>query len=298
MPVLYTLDADGKVLRRDHGLGYYVGDFGYAELETLFNVPPGASRVEIRFELSSAITSGRAWLDEMTCEVVDDLGPRHKDIPLAQVKRDAGGTPRLFLDQRATAPCIFFAAPHHPVVFEEIGLAAQAGVNLVELELLLPWGGMSTGMMEQALKANPKAQFILRIPVYPPFYWEQLYPGQACLHEDGRPDSELPLPSLASDAFITDIKHQLELAIRFIQNSPYKDRVIGYHPTFNIGGEWFHTSMHNHYSDFSEVNRQRFSSWLTRKYGKRIAALNTAWKSEHSDFSQVRIPPPEEWERG
>ena len=288
MPVLYSMDAQGKELKRDHGLGYFIGTRDYIPIEVLYNVPIGAARLEIHFELSSALESGQIYLDDFSCELVKDLGPLHSDIPKAEVKRDAQGTPRLYVNGKATAPTIYFGASHHPVVFNEMKLAAANGVNLIEVEPQLPWAGLSTGMIAQTVEANPNAVIIPRIPIYPPFDWEKNHaPGQLIADETGKPLKQYPWPSPASDVYFDEVKKQIEMAIRYYHNSPYKDRIIGYHLTYLCTGEWFFPDTSIHFFDFSEVNRLKFIEWLKVHYSNDIIALNQSWHKTYKTFAEV-----------
>ena len=298
MPVLYTFDAQGKELKRDHGLGYFIGTHNYMPIDVVMNVPVGAARLEIRFELDSALESGQVYLDDFTCEVIKNPGPLHKDITKAEVKRDANGIPRLFINDKATAPTIYFGASHHPVVFNEMKLAGEVGVNLIEVEPLLPWSGLSSGMFAQAVESNPNALFIPRIGIYPPFYWKKVNGADKIyVDENGKVVDVYDHASLASDDFIADVKKQLETTIRYYHNSPYKDRVIGYHLVYLSGGEWFYPEVGGHFFDYSKVNRLRFIKWLKERYSN-INDLNKAWHKNFKNFDEIQIPPPEELNRG
>ena len=280
------------------GNGDFSGTTDYLQIDMLMELPASATQVDVQLRLGSKIVSGSATIDDLSIETIADPGPVATDIPLCELTKDRGGTPRLRINGQVTPPLFFFGNTGNPVIYEEIAKAATADVNLVQMGMGLPWDGTSTGMMANALQANPKAMFLPRIYVGPPQAWLNAHPELQILNEKGQPSGNFRGPSLASDLFINDVKQQLENMIRFLHNSPYKDRIIGYMVGYLSAGEWFYPDIATEYVDYSEVNRQRFSQWCAARYQNNVAALNTAWNNSLTSFSQIQVPPATEWEKG
>ena len=198
-------------------------------------------------------------------------------------------------------PLIFFGNSSNAIVFDEIAKAATANVDIIQTCVNLPWAASGPGMMEMALKANPKALFIPRLFLHPPQSWMTTHPDQMVRNETGSLMPANNWPSLGSDLFFNEVKNQMSIFIRYMQNSPLKDRIIGYMPCYMAEGCWFYYDIYNldnHYFDYSEVNRQKFITWLQVRYANNIQTLNTAWNRSYSNFAAVQIPPVSEWEAG
>jgi len=55
----------------------------------------------------------------------------------------------------------------------------------------------------------------------------------------------------------------------------------------------FYPDIANHFYDFSEVNRLRFTQWLATRYAGNIGALNAAWNTEAvNPASMTTVPSP------
>jgi beta-galactosidase len=283
------------------GYQYVNGDFGgshpYTQVDVLSTIPEGAVRADIQFNLRSAIASGAAYFDDVSIETLDAPGELSTATPLCEVAKDRNGTPRLHINGVARVPSFFFGNSGNPVVYDEIALAAGAGVDLVQFPINLPWDGMSTGMMALALEANPEAWFLPRISLFPSQAWQEAHADQMFVDELGEQPPYAAGPSLASDLFIQECKEQIETFIRYLHNTPYRERVIGYHLAYLSGGEWFYPEIAYSFWDYSEVNRQRFIQWLQDRYAT-IEALNTAWRTAYTAFSEIALPTAADWDQG
>ena len=293
--VVAIWDDANQVIAYSYMNGNFLGTQEYTPVEVFISLPHGAKQAEIQLALRSGIVSGAVFVDDADIRQVSDPGDLSEDIPMAEIKRDAGGTPRLHIDGGPRAPNFFFGNSGHPVIYDEMRLAAGAGLDFISIPVALPWEGSGTGMIEQSLRASPNALFLLRLSLYPPAWWMKERTSLLFADENGAPHPQLPGPSLASDEFITACKDQLEKLIRFLHNSPYRSRIIGYH--FDYLSEWFYLEIANHFWDYSEVNRQRFIQWLQTRYVD-VAALNAAWDKSYASFTDVQIPSAAEWQSG
>ena len=297
-PILATLDGSGQVLTYASEAGRFVGTYDYTPVSFLLELPAGATTLWLQLSLGAGIKAGSLYVDDLSFEVIDaqpSLPP--PDLVDCSVRRDSAGVPRLMMNGVAEPPVFFFGNSGNPVIYEEIAKARAAGLRLIQVPMQMPWTGMSTGMLEQILAANPDALILPRLSLFPPDSWLAAHPMAVIRNEQGLSAQNGAWPSPASDQLASAWKHQLEILIRFLQNSPYKNRVIGYHTGYLSTGEWFYPDTNAQYTDFSEDNRARFAQWATGRYGT-LAELNTAWETSYGAFTQIQIPPATQWEQG
>ncbi len=94
--------------------------------------------------------------------------------------------------------------------------------------------------------------------------------------------------SFSSKKWLTDAGKALKKFIERLENSPYKDRILGYHISFGVSGEsilWGRAD--NRYGDYGINNTKNFLEWTKNKYGGEQELLN-AWENDLS------LPSPEE----
>ena len=293
--------SGGNVITSKNGGVSLKGTKGYTPVDITAQLASGVVTAQIQIAINSQITSGSFYIDEASIESFDSLSAR-SDLPDWKLVKDSKGTPRLTLNGATKTPVFFFgnneAPSRSPVIYDEMVKAAASNVNLIQYIMYLPWtNGLSNGVTENVIQASPDAMIFPRIYLHPPQSWITAHPDQIMRTETGGVSPDNNLPSLASDVFFNDCKEQLSLFIRYIQNSPYKDRFMGYHIAYLSGGEWFYGDANVHYYDYSEVNRQKFVQWAQAKYGT-INALNSAWNKSYANFDAIQIPSPAELEAG
>ena len=297
--VLVGWDASGNVITWNSGGVDISGTTPYTPVDIITELGANVATLQIQVKLTSPLISGALYIDDASIEPFDSIGGTRSDIIDCKLVKDSKGTPRLTINGVTKAPVFFMGNNQagNPVIYDEMVKAANAGVDLNQICMDLPWTGLSNGVIEQVIRTNPNALIFPRIFIYPPQSWITAHPDQIMKTESGTVSSASNLPSVASDLYFDEIKHQLNLFVRYIHNSPYKDKIIGYHYDYLSAGEWFYADGDVHYYDYSEVNRQKFSQWAQTKYGT-IGALNTAWNKSYGDFDDIQIPPPAELEAG
>ena len=131
-----------------------------------------------------------------------------------------------------------------------------------------------------------------RVYLAAPLWWEKLYPEEC---------SKNQLENLTGECFGSvrwreDMWGALRALVDHINDSPWRERVIGYHVCAGSTEEWTphdcgrmikRTDM----VDYSECNRRLFVNWLSGQY-KKIENLNEAWGCSYSSFDDVAIPLP------
>ena len=273
--------------------GYFSGDHSYVPVEVLANVPPGEVSANFHLVLESGITAGAAYVDDADIRQVASLGNLSTNLPDSQVRMDTNGSPRLYVNGEVRNPSFFFGNTGSPLIYEEIKLAGHAGVNLVMPGINLPWDGVGSGQFELSLHSNSNAWFLPRVYLHPPGWWLSAHPDQAIIDQNGVKEAN-GWPSLASDLWMQAVSNQLQQLVLYFHNSPYRSRIIGYHLCYLSGGEWFYPDPAWHFWDYSEVNRQRFASWLEAKYTN-VATLNAVWHTALPSFGAVQIPKTNDW---
>lgn len=222
-----------------------------------------------------------------------------------EVRQTAAG-PRLYVNDQLTAPTVLFvnlhdvADPiHTPLQLGEVEAAGRHGVNLVSLTVGLPWpregeavdwSGCADYWIDLALKANPNALLIPRIPVtYPSDAWFQANPEQRMLYDDGTRG----LPSVHSDVWRRDAARHLRALVEHLE-AKYGDRILAYHPSGQHTGEWFYDRMwEGRTASFEPPARAGFARYLREKYAT-DEALRRAWHDNAVTLATADMPSAEE----
>ena len=147
------------------------------------------------------------------------------------------------------------------------------------------------------LQANPRAWFFPRLYLHAPAWWSKLHPDEVVQFDagDGRPQPFIhaggkPAPSWASEIWRRDTVAALNKFIDHVAQSPYADRVVGYHLASGTTEEWMMWGANeDQWVDYSPANVQGFRKWLRRKYAT-DAALQTAWADAARTLDNAVIP--------
>lgn len=147
------------------------------------------------------------------------------------------------------------------------------------------------------LQANPRALFFPRLYLHAPAWWSKLHPDDVVLFDagDGRPQPFIhsggkPAPSWASETWRRDTIAALKKFIDHVAESPYADRVIGYHLASGTTEEWMMWGANeDQWVDYSPANVQGFRKWLRNKYVT-DAALQAAWADAAITLNAAAIP--------
>ncbi len=89
----------------------------------------------------------------------------------------------------------------------------------------------------QILKECPDAYIFPRVNMSLPLRWEIENPDELCDYGNANPD--IKRPCYASDKWAEDTKKYLGMFIDHIENSPYRDSVVGYQLAAGNAEEWF-----------------------------------------------------------
>jgi len=173
--------------------------------------------------------------------------------------------------------------------------AASNGIHLVSTIIPFPWSqpgakadySYTDEVFERILRVDPQALIIPRISMRPPNWWCQTHPEELAQWSDGK--SDYPIPSIASKAWLADLKPQLADFVKHCE-SKYGDHIIGYHPSSLNTGEWFYNrSWAQVEGQIEEPFRRGFGQWALEKYGS-LAALRKAWGEPHLELETLQLP--------
>ncbi len=219
------------------------------------------------------------------------LIPTPSDAPQV-VLRD--GIPTLVRNQRVYPPIGFFGncsdERRSETVFEEIRLAAEAGVHIHSLIIDLEVNpsavdhsvSFAAYLVAQVTRIDPEAQVLMRVVFVTPRGWEKEYPDAKYVGRDGH----VAEPSLCDKKYWTTAKECLESFVRQIRKLDLRDNILGVHLE---RGEWF-VPVDGGYDD-SVAAKAMFKEWIRTRYSEDEVALRASWFDGGVNFENVQIPP-------
>ena len=118
-------------------------------------------------------------------------------------------------------------------------------------------------------RANPDAYFIWDLTVYPPDDdWLRRHPEEMSADETGDIGSVGRFSwSFASRKSMDELREMVDRAIRYLEASPYANRIIGYRVNSGVTIEWLGwDAKPGHVKDFSEPNRRAYAAFAAERY--------------------------------
>lgn len=294
--VLYSPENDMQLY--SSGNGDFSGDFDAIHFSTTISLPDNPGTAQVQIVLPSGLAEGSILLDGFRLEAVSRSSLDDPVYTDARVEPDAAGVPRLSIDGQAVAPGFFFGNVGSPVIYEEIALAASAGVSLLQVPVNLPWEGTSTAILKRALQENPNAYFLPRVALYGPIHVRDRYADAQYLNENMQQSTATSAVTLASDAYYEELEEQIGILMEVLHNSDVADRIIGYHFSNMETGEWFYPQTSSSFWDYNPINVEGFRDWLRDRHADNIGSLNAAWGSAFGGFSEINLPTPAQWQAG
>jgi hypothetical protein len=217
--------------------------------------------------------------------------PIPTNAPQVVVKQ---GVPQFVREHRVYPPLIFFGNASDErraeTVFEELGMAAEAGIHLhsflVELTVdpkqVDHSAGIAGYLLSTALKVDPEAQVIFRLEFQSPRGWEDKYPD-ALYQTDG---GDIAEPSVCDEKYWKVAENCLALFVKKILLLEGADHVFGLHLE---RGEWFQSADHGF--DNSKSATRQFRNWAKRRYLNDEVTLRASWFDGSVRFDSITIPP-------
>ena len=230
-------------------------DLESVELHTPTYAFGGKFSVTLRLGDARIQRNGKRVDEEVAVVTVQ---PRSPGKTTAEVKRH-NGTPTLFINGKPHNGMAW--ATYRPTV-EVFRDFAKAGVSLYTFSGTpteagyglsnTVWTGPDTYDYSQfdqrvltLLEADPDAYFFPRLYVHAPKWWSEQHPDDIVVVDSKDGDyvpfihsGNKPAPSWASETWRQDTVAGLKRLIEHVDNSPYADRVVGYHIASGTTEEW------------------------------------------------------------
>lgn len=230
---------------------------------------------------------------------------------VAEVKTH-GGVPTLFINGQPHSGMSYMS--YHPggKHFQQFGrlgvhlysfsaTPSEAAYGLAKTCWVAPDKFDYSGFEERVkmlLDADPDAYFFPRLYLSSPRWWDEKHPDDLVTFDpgDGKPQpffhspADKRVPSWASEAWRRDTAVALRRFIQHVEQSPYADRVVGYHLASGTTEEWMMWGGNEgKWVDFSPANTARFRQWLKAKY-RTDAAIQAAWADKAVSLDSATVP--------
>lgn len=144
--------------------------------------------------------------------------------------------------------------------------------------------------VERAL-SNGNGYAMINIGIYAPNWWTEGNPNECALTSDGKTKTGSPAlkqASFSSVKFREEAGEQVRLLIEHMKKSQYYKRIFGIKLSSGRTGEWMNYG-DVYFNDVSPVALVAFKKWAKDRYNT-VSALNAAWKTAYSDFSDIVFP--------
>ena len=128
--------------------------------------------------------------------------------------------------------------------------------------------GCFDGLAAKYAAENPGAYFIWDLSVYPPADFAKRHPEEMTQDDEGdRKPVQRFSWSFASEKAMSEIREMVDRAVRYLEASPYANRIIGYRVNSGTTIEWLGWEARpGHVNDFSEPSRRAFAAFVARRY--------------------------------
>ncbi len=236
--------------------------------------------------------------------------PRHVGKSVATVE-PYKGVPTLHINGQPNAAMSYMSYNPNTKYYTQFGNAGvhiftfsatptEAGYTLSKETWTAPnkWDYSQTDERSMmVMSSDEHAYFFPRLYLRAPKWWTDSHPDELVTYDpgDGKPIPFLHsegrrVPSWASEVWRKDTAMAIQRYIRHMEQSPWADRLIGYHIASGTTEEWMMWGGNDdQWVDYSKPNREAFHRWLKAKYSS-IDALRTAWQNTNVTFDTAAIP--------
>ena len=120
---------------------------------------------------------------------------------------------------------------------------------------------------EKLRKLFPDAYFIINIPLNVPHSWFRYYPEETAKKENGEYVTYASHPnSYSSATALKQFEQNIEKTVKYLENTPYANRIIGYRISGGYTGEWLGWEGGNSITDFSNAAKQAYKRFFKTYY--------------------------------
>ena len=206
-----------------------------------------------------------------------------------------------------------------------VSLMSKAGIKIMTTNISSGWLGNDLydytevdKALDGIFEAAPDAYYMPRVKLNVPPTWCAKNPEEAAVFYPGKltneeitelfnkgefdvqgdsPNRKVGLQSFASKKWLADASEALRRFVEHIENSKYKDRIIGYHIAFGIAGEcahwraWEKEKIKDLRGDYGKAFVRGFYDWGIAKYGS-AENLAKVWNQPNISRENVVLPSP------
>lgn len=181
-----------------------------------------------------------------------------------------------------------------PVYMSDWGINTETGLKAFCQHIYVNEGEYDFTVVDKYLEMfapNGKGAYVFpRVFLQTPSFWDREHPHDLGMDFAG----DVIRNDFASQRVREDLWTALKALIDHIENSIWKDCVIGYQIAGGGTEEWPHQiKFDEQYIGYSQSHICDFKNWLTKKY-KDINKLNSAWNKTYQSFDDVSMPSPGE----
>jgi hypothetical protein len=159
---------------------------------------------------------------------------------------------------------------------------------------------------ERVHRLAPNAHIMPWIVLGTPMWWDELYPQELNVWENGTKGNLRPgrlkgsatrNPTVGSDQWLNDISEALRTYIRHQRSQPWGKKIIGY--TIGLGPDgggaymWYEPKEGLYMADYSDLVCGLFQQWLRKQYDGDVGRLRKAWNDTDVTFETARMPSAE-----
>jgi len=173
------------------------------------------------------------------------------------------------------------------------GINAEAGLRPFSNNFFKGYGKYDFSFFEKIMTmiapiGNEDVHVITRVCIEPPKWWQKENVEETGLDYEGNPIRYC----FTSEKWRKDMSDAIKAFIDHVENSKWKNMVIGYHIAAGGTEEWpYQHRFADGFYDYSETNRSAYIKWLENKYVS-PEKLSDAWSKEIKNFSDVKFPSP------
>lgn len=148
---------------------------------------------------------------------------------------------------------------------------------------------------EEVARLSPDAWFIVSLVLYPPRDWAKKYPDEVCRDEKGEIVRDgWTNYSFSSQQALKDLRDVMEKAIRYLENSPYANRIIGYQISGGRTIEWLGWAPKwGRATDFSPAACKAFRDFAQKNYPQLQDFSVPVWQERKSDKNDEPLWDPQ-----
>lgn len=219
--------------------------------------------------------------------------------PVRAGTRTDGGQTRFVIDGEAFAPLWGGVARRNRA--DKLPRHGDAPLNLVTVYAADWWpstNGIDFTAFDSAAELyrrsnRPDAWYMFDLTVYPPNDWIAAHPDEQAREDDGTVCRDgRPTYSFASRPAVELMKGAVEQAIRYLEGTPYANRIIGYRVNSGHTIEWLGWDpRRGHTLDFSRPTAEAFAKWARVRYPQLKETDVPSYKSRLSPDGRVLWQP-------